>query len=139
MFKRRKQIENSQLTIRASCILKLSCLPNSLEHELQIRGHFLDLSMSSSPTLFNVADYPEVNVTLYWITLWKTNAKRKQSLGPCLFRAQWVEFSCSLLPSHGSALNRYEMCYVYLTLGTHTRWTFSSSVPFSLAVYSLRK
>lgn len=48
--------------IRASLILKLSRLPNSLERELQTRGHFLSLSLSSSPTLFNVADDLEVNV-----------------------------------------------------------------------------
>ena len=62
MFKRRKQIENSRLTIRASRILKLSRLPNSLERVLQTRGHFRSLAMSSSPTVFNVADYLEVNV-----------------------------------------------------------------------------
>lgn len=58
-----KQADRKQPTnIRASRILKLSRLPSYLERVLQTRGHFQSLTLSSSPTLFNIADYLEVNV-----------------------------------------------------------------------------
>lgn len=77
---------------------------------------------------------------LYLTTLWPTNVKKKYRfnyyLSRTLFNSKLSDYS---LPWLESAFNSYQNMYVYLTLSTHIRWTFSSSVPFSLDMYSLRK
>lgn len=124
--------------IRASLILKLSHLPSSLERELQTRGHFLSLSVSSFPTLFYCSWWPRGKCPLY-IRLLYGKLMQRGNRASVPASAEHGSRFLSFLPSRGSALNGYEMCCVYLTPGTHTRWTFSPSGPFSLVVYGLRK
>lgn len=75
--------------------------------------------------------------SLYLTTLWTTNVKKKYGLNYDLF---WTQLAFRLLfAMTWVSINRYQNMYVCLTLSTHIRWTFSSSVPFSLDMYSLRK
>lgn len=64
--------------------------------------------------------------TLYLTTLW-TTAEHNLTMSFHITAMTWVSIE---------QISKY-MCV--LTLSTHIRWTFSSSVPFSLVMYSLRK